>query len=290
LILPLIAAQLSAHPERYSVGISPGHSGVRWSEANCSGKRSHAQQLAVFKQDVKRPRLSLWDRLFWIGMMMLWKDWGSALMIVRPETVMEWQRKRFKRYWSKLSQRKGPGRPPVSSEIRKLVRTMAAANVIWGAPRIHGELLKLGFKISERTVARLMPKRDEKPSQTWKTFLHNQVGQLVAVDFFTVATIQLRVLYVFVVLAHDRRRVLHFNVTEHLTAVWAAQQIVEAFPEASAPRYLLRDRDGIYGRAFTVRVEGMGIAQVRTAARSPWQNRQGTTGRGSTHRSRIART
>ena len=160
----------------------------------------------------------------------------------------------------------------MSSEIRKLVRTMAAANVSWGAPRIHGELLKLGFEISERTVSRLMPKRDKKPSQTWKTFLHNHVGQLVAVDFFTVATIQLRVLYVFVVLAHDRRRVLHFNVTEHPTAVWAAQQVVEAFPEDSAPRYLVRDRDGIYGLSFTARVEGMGMEQVRIAARSPWQN------------------
>jgi putative transposase len=230
------------------------------------------QQLAVFKRDVKRPRLSLWDRLFWIGLMMLWKDWRSALVIVQPDTVTGWQRTRFKRYWSKLSQRKGPGRPPVSSEIRKLVRTMVAANPLWGAPRIHGELLKLGFEISERTVSRLMPKKDRKPSQTWKTFLHNHVGQLVAVDFFTVATIQLRVLYVFVVLAHDRRRVLHFNVTEHPTAVWTAQQVVEAFPEDSAPRYVVRDRDGIYGHSFTARVEGMGIEQVRIAARSPWQN------------------
>ena len=149
---------------------------------------------------------------------------------------------------------------------------MVTANDLWGAPRIHGELLKLGFDVSERTVSRLMPRKDKKPSQTWKTFLHNHVGQLVSVDFFTVATIQLRVLYVFVVLAHDRRRVLHFNVTEHPTAIWVAQQIVEAFPEDSAPRYPVRDRDGIYGRAFTARVEGMGIEEVRTSARSPWQN------------------
>src|ERR1700674_4814975 len=142
------------------------------------------QQLAVFKRDVKRPSLSLWDRLFWIGLMTLWKDWRSALVIVRPDTVTGWQRRRFKQYWSKLSQRKGPGRPPVSSEIRHLVRTMVAANVLWGAPRIHGELLKLGFEISERTVSRLMPKRDQKQSQAWRTFLHNHVGQLVAVDFF----------------------------------------------------------------------------------------------------------
>src|SRR3989441_5696476 len=124
---------------------------------------------------------------------------------------------------------------------------MAAANPLWGAPRVHGELLKLGFEISERTVSRLMPKKDLKPSQTWMTFLRNHVGQMVSIDFFTVATIRLRVLYVFVVLVHDRRRVLHFNITEHPTAVWAAQQVIEAFPEVNAPRYMVRDRDGIYG-------------------------------------------
>jgi putative transposase len=230
------------------------------------------QQLAVFKRDVKRPKLCRWDRLFWIGLRAIWKDWKSALVIVRPETVISWQQKRFKRYWWRLSQSKGPGRPRVSSEIRTLISNMAATNPFWGAPRVHGELLKLGYEISERTVSRLMPKNDKKPSQTWTTFLRNHVGQMVSIDFFTVATIRLHVLYVFVILAHDRRRVLHFNVTEHPTAVWAAQQIIEAFPEDRAPRYLLRDRDGIYGHCFTTRIEGMGIEQVRITARSPWQN------------------
>jgi transposase InsO family protein len=230
------------------------------------------QQLAVFKRDVKRPQLRRWDRLFWIGLRAIWKDWKSALVIVRPETVISWQQKRFKRYWWRLSQSKGPGRPRVSSEIRTLISNMAATNPFWGAPRVHGELLKLGYEISERTVSRLMPKNDKKPSQTWTTFLRNHVGQMVSIDFFTVATIRLHVLYVFVILAHDRRRVLHFNVTEHPTAVWAAQQIIEAFPEDGAPRYLLRDRDGIYGHCFTTRIEGMGIEQVRITARSPWQN------------------
>ena len=148
---------------------------------------------------------------------------------------------------------------------------MATANPLWGAPRVHGELLKLGFEISERTVSRLMPK-GRKSMQTWMTFLRNHVGQLVSIDFFTVATIQLRILYVFIVLAHDRRRVLHFNVTEHPTAVWAAQQIIEAFPEDRAPRYMVRDRDGIYGESFRARVEGISIEEVRIAPRSPWQN------------------
>jgi transposase InsO family protein len=148
---------------------------------------------------------------------------------------------------------------------------MVAASPIWGAPRIHGELLKLGFEISERTVSRLMPK-DRKPSQTWMTFLANHVGQLVSIDFFTVATIRWRILYVFIVLAHDRRRVVHFNVTEHPTAVWAAQQIIEAFPEDCGPRFMVRDRDGIYGDSFTSRVEGMAIEQIHIAPRSRWQN------------------
>jgi putative transposase len=194
------------------------------------------------------------------------------LEFVQPETVVSWQRRRFKRYWRSLSQPNGPGRPRMYLEIRNLVRTMAVANPIWGAPRIRGELLKLGIEISERTVSRLMPKKDRKPTQTWMTFLRNHVGQVVSIDFFTVATVRLRVLYVFIVLAHDRRRVLHFNVTEHPTAIWAAQQIIEAFPEDTARRFMVRDGDGIYGESFRSRVEGMSIEEIRIAPRSPWQN------------------
>jgi transposase InsO family protein len=149
---------------------------------------------------------------------------------------------------------------------------MAAANPLWGAPRIHGELLKLGIEISERTVSRLMPKRRPEPSQTWRTFLANHIGDLVSIDFFTVPTARLRVLFVLVVLAHHRRRVVHFNVTEHPTAAWTAQQLVDAFPEESAPAYLLRDRDQVYGHRFRHRVKGMGIEEILTAPQSPWQN------------------
>jgi hypothetical protein len=202
------------------------------------------QQLAVFKRNVPRPKLNNRDRLFWIGLYLLWQDWKSALIFVQPETVTSWHRKRFRRYWWRLSQPKQLGRPRIRSEIRKLIHTMAIANPTWGAPRVHGELKKLGFKISERTVSRLMPKKTGKPSQTWMTFLRNHVGQMISVDFFTVPTIQLRVLYVFVILAHDRRRVLHFNVTENPTAAWTAQQIVESFPEEMVPRYLVRDLMG----------------------------------------------
>jgi hypothetical protein len=150
---------------------------------------------------------------------------------------------------------------------------MATANQGWGAPRIHGELLKLGIVISEREVSRLLPPRPPRPpSQSWRTFLDNHLGSLASIDFFTVPTATFHVLYVFFVLAHDRRRVLHFNVTEHPSAAWTAQQIIETFPEDTAPKYMVRDRDGIYGDQFRRRVSGIGINEVLTAPRSPWQN------------------
>jgi len=149
---------------------------------------------------------------------------------------------------------------------------MATANPFWGAPRIHGELLKLGILISERTVSRLLPRNRRPPSQTWKAFLDNHVNELVSIDFFTVPTATFRVLFVLVVLAHRRRMVVHFNVTEHPTAAWTAQQIREAFPEDTTPRYLIRDRDQIYGECFRDRLSDMGIAEVLTAPQSPWQN------------------
>jgi transposase InsO family protein len=149
---------------------------------------------------------------------------------------------------------------------------MAAANPLWGAPRIHGELLKLGIDVAERTVSRLMPKHRPRPSQTWRTFLAHHVQDLVSIDFFTVPTARLRVLFVLVMLCHHRRRVVHFNVTEHPTAHWTAQQLVDAFPDESAPPYLLRDRDRVYGQPFRHRVKGMRIEEVLTAPQSPWQN------------------
>ncbi len=194
------------------------------------------------------------------------------MVIMTPDTVLRWQRRRFREYWTKLSGRPTGGRPLVNAEIKTLVARMAAANPRWGAPRIHGELLKLGIDVAERTVSRLIPKRRSPPSQTWRTFLTNHVRDLVSIDFFTVPTARLRVLFVLVVLAHHRRRLVHFNVTEHPTAAWTSQQLVDAFPDDSAPRYLLRDRDSVYGHAFSQRVKGMGIGEVVTAPRSPWQN------------------
>jgi putative transposase len=229
-------------------------------------------QLAVYKNTVARPKVRRSDRLFWVALSRVWAGWRQALVFVSPNTVLRWQRRRFCEHWTKLSARPIAGRPPVSVEIKALVKRMAAANPLWGAPRIHGELLRLGIDVSERTVSRLMPKRRPRPSQTWRTFLANHVRDLVSLDFFTVPTARLRVLFVLVVLAHHRRRVVHFNVTEHPTAHWAAQQIVDAFPDDSAPSYLLRDRDQVFGEQFRHRVKGMGIEEVLTAPHSPWQN------------------
>jgi putative transposase len=230
------------------------------------------QQLAVYKRSGTRPRLRRTDRLFWVGLARIWARWRQPLVIVTPDTVLRWQRRRFREYWTKLSGSRTGGRPLVNAEIKALVARMAAANPLWGAPRIHGELLKLGIDVAERTVSRLIPKRRSPPSQTWRTFLTNHVQDLVSIDFFTVPTARLRVLFVLVVLAHHRRRLVHFNVTEHPTAAWTSQQLVDAFPDDSAPRYLLRDRDSVYGHAFYQRLKGMGIVEVVTAPRSPWQN------------------
>jgi putative transposase len=228
------------------------------------------QQLAVLKRKGV-PRLRKKDRLFWVVLSRLWAPWRRALHMVKAETVVGWQRKGFSAYWARISPRKSGGRPPASSAVRTLIRRMAAANAFWGAPRIHGELLKLGIEISERTVSRLMPKSRKPPSQTWRAFLHNHVRDLVSIDFFTVPTVSFRVLFVFVVLAHDRRRIVHFNVTEHPTAGWTGQQLMEAFPEDTAPRYLLRDRDKIYGEDFRQRIQDLSLEEVLCAPASPWQ-------------------
>ena len=230
------------------------------------------QQLAVYKRTTARPKLRTTDRLFWIWLARVWAGWRQPLVIVTANTVLRWQRRRFREYWSKLSGRSTGGRPAVHAEIKTLITRMATANPLWGAPRIHGEFLKLGIDVAERTVPRLMPKRRPRPSQTWRTFLDNHVRDLVSLDFFTVPTARLRVLFVLVVLVHHRRRVVHFNVTEHPTAHWTAQQIVDAFPDDSAPSYLLRDRDSVYGHVFRQRVKGMGIGEVLTAPHCPWQN------------------
>ena len=230
-------------------------------------------QLAVLTRSNRaRLRLRFADRILWVWLSRFWARWRTALVIVKPETVAAWHRKGFRLYWSWKSRRRGLGRPVVPKEVREFIWKMSLANPLWGAPRVHGELLKLGIGISQATVAKYMVRQRKPPSQTWRTFLHNHVKDLISLDFFVVPTATFRVLFVFLVLAHERRCILHFNVTAHPSAEWTAQQLVEAFPWDTAPRYLLRDRDSIYGEYFRERVTGMGISEVLIAPRSPWQN------------------
>jgi putative transposase len=210
--------------------------------------------------------------LFWVTLSHLWRDWRSILVIVKPETVVKWHRQGFKCYWRWKSRAGRVGRPRIDRDIRDLIKRMSLENPTWGVPRIQAELKLLGYEVAESTVANYRVRSRRPPSQTWKSFFRNHAGQIAAIDFFTVPTVTFNVLYGYVVLRHDRRQVVHFNVTAHPTALWTAQQVIDAFPEDTAPRFLLRDRDQIYGEHFRYRVAGMGIEEVVTAAQSPWQN------------------
>ena len=218
----------------------------------------------------RRLRLAKTDRWLWVVLSRVWTEWRAALVIVKPETVIAWHRRGFRVWWTWKSRHR-MGRPTVPADVRSLIRTMAQANPLWGAPRIHGELLKLGIDVSQATVARYMGRRRQPPSQTWQTFLRNHVDQIVAADFFVVPTATYRLLFVLVLLAHDRRRIRHVAVTAHPTAAWTAQQLREAFPWNEAPRYLLLDRDHSF-EPMEATAKAMGIEEVVTAPQSPWQN------------------
>ena len=227
-------------------------------------------QLQVLQRTGRRAKLSRADRGFWVLLSRLWDDWRKALVLVQPETVVAWHRKGFRLYWRWKSRRKG--RPKVSRETRDLIRRMSRENPGWGAPKIHGELLKLGIDIGETSVAKYMVKPRKPRPQTWMTFLRNHTKEMVSIDFFTVPTATFRILYVFVVLAHDRRKVIHFNVTESPSSVWTGRQLIQAFPWDTAPKYLLRDRDKIFGHEFQRAAYNLGMVQVKIAPKSPWQN------------------
>ncbi len=245
-------------------------------------------QIGVLQRSArKRQQLTSGDRLLWIFLSHLWRDWRSALAIVKPETVVAWHRAGFRLFWTWKVRRGHPGRPVISRAVRDLIRKMCRENPGWGAPRIHGELLKLGIDIAESSVSKYMVRSRKPPSQTWRTFLENHAKQLVSIDFFTVPTLRFQVLYVFLVLAHDRRRILHFNVTAHPTAEWTGQQLREAFPFAQLPRYLLRDRDAIFGNDFRAQVRNVGISEVLSAPRSPWQRAYVERVIGSIRRERL---
>ncbi len=233
------------------------------------------QQLAVFKRKNSRPRLASLDKLFWIILRRWWSSWKDNLIVVTPDTVVRWHRTGFQLYWRFLSRaRKQLGRRPVSRDIRELIFKMMSENPTWRAPRIHGELAMLGFEISERTVARWMQRAPRSPesAQRWLTFLRNHREGIAAMDFFSVPTITFGVLYGFFIIAHDRRQILHFNVTRHPTSAWIAQQLREAFPYKPEAEFMILDHDSKYGDEVLVSIRAMDITPIRTAVGCSWQN------------------
>jgi len=218
-----------------------------------------------------RVRLTTYDRLFFTQLYRWFPAILKVLAIIRPETLMRWHRAGFQRYWRWKSRRRG-GRPPVETELRALIRRISIENPLWGAPRIHGELLKLGFEIAQSSVAKYMVKRRRPPSQGWRTFLRNHARDIAAMDLFVVPTIGFDLLYAFIIVRLDRRDLAWINVTTNPTAEWVARQLTEAFPWDGAPGYMIRDRDRIYGTVVTRRLRAMGIRDRPIAPASPWQN------------------
>src|SRR5882672_11131909 len=229
-------------------------------------------QLIVLRRRLHgRVRLTNHDRLFFIQLYRLFPEILKILTIIQPETLVRWYRAGFRCYWRWKSRPRG-GRPQINTELRVLIQRMSMENPLWGAPRIHGELLKLGFEVAQSSVAKYMVKRRRPPSQGWRTFLRNHAPHIAAMDLFVVPTIGFRMLYGFVIVRLDRRDLVWINVTTHPTAEWVARQITEAFPWDTAARYMIRDRDRIYGIVVTRRLRAMGIRDKPTAPASPWQN------------------
>src|ERR1700750_3432216 len=220
---------------------------------------------------LKRLAFSATDRLIFVALYRLVPGTLSALTLVKPDTVIRWHRAGFRSYWRWKSRRRS-GRPTVPVEIRRLVREMSIANPLWGAPRIHGELLKLGIEIGQTSVAKYMARRRGPPSQGWKTFLRNHADGIAAMDLFVVPTISFRLLYGLLIVGHGRRQILWFGVTAHPTADWIANQLTEACGWETAPRYLICHPDGAYGEVFIRRLRSIGIRDRPTSPRSPWQN------------------
>jgi transposase InsO family protein len=225
----------------------------------------------VLRRTPQSLRLRCGDRALLVWMTRRWPSLLGLARVVQPDTILRWHRAGFEAYWRWKSQGRA-GRPRIERELRDLIRQMSKENPLWGSPRIHGELLKLGFEIAESTVSKYMVRRRGPPSQNWRTFLCNHADAIAAIDLCVVPTLAFERLFAFVVLGHGRRQLLWFAVTRHPTAEWLAQQIVEAFPWNTAPTYVVRDNDGAYGHAFTCRLRTMGIRDRPISPRSPWQN------------------
>jgi transposase InsO family protein len=223
------------------------------------------------RKSPKRPIFSSTDRLIFAGLYGLAPDVLSAVAIVRPETVIRWHRAGFRLYWRWKSRSRG-GRPKVPSDVQQLIRDISVANPLWGAPRIHGELLKLGIDVGQTTVAKYMGRGRRPPSQGWKTFLRNHADGIASIDLFVVPTISFQLLYGLLILQHGRREILWLGATTHPSAEWVSRQLTEVYGWEQGPSYLVRDRDSIYGEVFIRRLRAMGIRDRPTAPRSPWQN------------------
>jgi Integrase core domain len=230
------------------------------------------QQLIVLRRAApKRVRLRVVDRLLFMLLYRLWPGVLDSIAVIQPDTIVRWHRRGFRALW-RWKSRRHLGRPGIAKDMRDLIREISRANPLWGAPRIHGELLKLGIDVAQSTVAKYMLRIRRPPSQPWRTFLYNHAEAIASIDLFVVPTITLRMLFGFVVLHHGRRQLVHVGVTAHPTAEWLSYQISEAFPWDRAPRHLIRDRDGAFGEVFKRRLHAMGIRDRPTAPRSPWQN------------------
>jgi putative transposase len=233
------------------------------------------QQLDVFKRRNPRPGLTTFDKLFWVLALRYWARWKQALILASAETIPRWHRAGFRLYWACLSRHPvTSGGKRISNELRELIFKMVAENPTWGAPRIHGELLMLGFDISERTISRWMRRapRDPEPAKRWLTFLRNHREAIAAMDFFTVPTVTFRLLYCFFVISHDRRQIVHFNVTRHPTSFWIIQQLREAFPFQPAAKFVIFDHDSKFSFEVAVAIRSLNVRPVRTSLESPWQN------------------
>src|ERR1017187_8313613 len=234
------------------------------------------QQLLALHTQRPRRRLTASHKLFWVVLRSLWTRWKEPLILVTPRSVVNWHRAGFRLYWNWLSRaRQMGGRRPVSKEVRALIFRMAAENPTWGGPRIHGELLMLGFDLSEPTVSRWLRRapRSPDPAKRWLTFLRNHREAIAAMDFFTVPTLTFGILYCFFIIGHDRRRILHHHVTRNPTALWVALQLRETWEYSQEPqRFLIFDRDSKFSADVVSTVKAIGSQPVRTAFRSPWQN------------------
>jgi len=230
------------------------------------------QQLAVQQRSIKRPKIKNTDRIFWVWLSRIWNDWRSSLIIVKPPTVISWHKKGFKLYWKRKSRR--VGRPNIDWELIKLIRKFQKENSTWTAQRIQGELVKLGLDVSDNTVAKYMrkSKSDDGKRQRWLTFLRNHAKHIVGIDFLVARTLFFRSIRVFVAISHDRRKILHFALTENPHSQWAIQQLRETFAFDETTMYVIRDNDGIYSNEFKQTIKRFGLKDTPTAPRSPWQN------------------